>query len=148
MTHQGTKVNCDPHQPVGLYAQGHEANPTEGAHVPDAEPSTSDDDVDPITARTGLSPAMRRKRAQLAAHARWAKEADRLAATAPARAAMMRQFEDEVDPERKLPPVLRAKMAENARKAQLLRMSLKGVKARQAKAKARKATNEGGEGAA
>lgn len=115
--------------------------------MPDAHPSPSDG-VDPITARTGLSPAERRRRSQIAANARWAKEPDRLAATAAARLAGMRRFEDEVDPERKLPPELRAKMADNARKAHMLRMSLKGAKARKRKAAADRKAREAGEGVA
>jgi IS5 family transposase len=66
-----------------------------------------------------LSPAERTERARIAAHTRWAKEPDRLAATAPGRRAMFEHFERQVDPEGVLAPDVRAKLAENARKAQL-----------------------------
>jgi hypothetical protein len=69
--------------------------------------------------KTPLSPAERTERARIAAHTRWAKEPDRLAATAPGRRAMFEYFERQVDPEGVLAPDVRAKLAENARKAQL-----------------------------
>jgi hypothetical protein len=62
--------------------------------------------------------------ARMAANARWAKEPDRAAATAAARAAQQHKREDEVDPEHKLSPQERAKRAENLHRAQLQRMAL------------------------
>lgn len=77
-----------------------------------------------------LTSEERRARAKLAAHTRWAKERDRSAATAPARAAQLRQFEDQVDPNHELSSQERAKRVENARQAHLLRMALASAKAR------------------
>jgi|GraSoiStandDraft_2_1057267.scaffolds.fasta_scaffold75270_3 hypothetical protein len=45
-----------------------------------------------------LTPAQRSERARIAANARWTKEPDRLAATAPGRRAMHEAFERQVDP--------------------------------------------------
>jgi hypothetical protein len=80
-----------------------------------------------------LSPEQARLRARIAANARWAKEPDRQAAMAPAWAGMEAKFEREVDPEGKLPLVLRAKMAKNAKDAYFLRLQVKALKAREAK---------------
>lgn len=81
------------------------------------------------------TPAVQRRlRAQIAANARWAKEPDRAAATAAARAAQLRQLEDEVDPRRELAPQERAKRVENAQRARLQRMALASAKARRRKA--------------
>ena len=65
--------------------------------------------------QTPLSPAERSLCARIAA--RWAKEPDRLAATAPGRRAAFQKLLDEVDPDGVLPPRERAKRAENARQA-------------------------------
>lgn len=70
---------------------------------------------------------------RIGAHSRWAMEQDRTAATAPAREALMRKFEDQVDPDRVLPAEERAKRAENARKAHYQRMALKSAQSRRAK---------------
>ncbi|MGO9382580.1 MAG: hypothetical protein ACLP4W_10925 [Mycobacterium sp.] len=78
-----------------------------------------------------LSPAQLSERARIAANTRWAKEPDRLAATAPGRRAMLEVLECQVDPEGILPPTERAKRAENARKAQLARARLKASRKRQ-----------------
>lgn len=72
-------------------------------------------------------------RGRLAAHARWSKEADRVAATAAARAGQMARFEREVDPDNQLDPAERAIRAEHARKAHMTRMSLRAAEARRAK---------------
>lgn len=71
--------------------------------------------------------------ASIAAHEKWAHEDNRTQATAPARKAFMERFENEVDPDRKLPPAERAKRAENARSAYFSRLALKSRKARQVK---------------
>ena len=68
--------------------------------------------------------------ARLAAHERWAHTADRTAATAPARAALMARFEREVDPDGTLAPDERARRAENARKSYFLRLALKSARSR------------------
>lgn len=50
--------------------------------------------------------------------------------TANARAAFLAGFEDEVDPEHKLPPPERARRAEAARRAHFHRLALKSAQAR------------------
>ncbi len=85
---------------------------------------------------TAMTPEQRRLRAQVAAHARWAKERDRKAATAAARAAKTRKFEDEA---RLLAPegASEQEIAERAHHlflADQKRLALKSVKARQRKA--------------
>lgn len=74
--------------------------------------------------------------ARVAAHASWAMTPDRAARTAPAREAMKRKFEDQVDPDRILSESERAKRVENARQAHYLSLALKSAKARQEKRKA------------
>lgn len=71
--------------------------------------------------------------AKLAAHTRWAREPDRVAATSAARKAFADRFEREVDPDGKLDPVERARRAESARKAYYARLSLRSAQARRAK---------------
>jgi hypothetical protein len=78
-----------------------------------------------------------RLRAQTAAHTRWAKTADRLAATAPARQAALDRFEREVDPDGVLAPTERAKRAANARKAHMSRMALASAKVRRERGRSR-----------
>ena len=82
----------------------------------------------PVTER--LTPAERSMRARLAAHERWANTPDRTAATAPARAAALERFEHQVDPDGKLDPAVRAKLAENARRAHFTRLAYLSAKAR------------------
>lgn len=99
---------------------------------------------DPLTARTGLAREQRRTRAQIAAHTRWSRTTDRTAATAAARDAQLRKLENEVDPEHELPPELRAKLVENARRAHLIRMAHASAKAKTASARrAREASGSG-----
>lgn len=50
--------------------------------------------------------------------------------TAPARAAFLRRFEDEVDPDHELDPAERARRAGHARKAYFARLALKSAQAR------------------
>lgn len=69
-------------------------------------------------------------RARIAAHARWAREPDRSAATAPARAASIARFEREVDPDGVLSVEERTRRAESARRAAMLRMALKSAETR------------------
>lgn len=59
----------------------------------------------------------------IAAHTRWSREPDRSAATAPARKAALERFERQVDPEGTLPAAIRAKMADNARRAYFLNLA-------------------------
>ncbi len=77
-----------------------------------------------------LTPTQRSQRARIAAHARWAKEPDRLAATAPGRRAAFEKLLDEVDPEHKLTEAERLKRAKNAQQAQLERIRLAASKSR------------------
>lgn len=68
--------------------------------------------------------------ASVAAHSSWAKTEDRSARTANGRAAFDQRFEDEVDPDRVLPPALRALRAASARRAYFARLALKSAQAR------------------
>ncbi len=68
--------------------------------------------------------------ARIAAHERWAREADRSAATAKARRALLDRFEREVDPDGTLDPAERAVRAEHARRAFYSRLSLRAAQAR------------------
>lgn len=70
---------------------------------------------------------------KIGAHTKWANTEDRTAATAPARAAMLRKFEDQVDPDRSLPADVRASRAESARRAHFQRLAMKSAAARAAK---------------
>jgi hypothetical protein len=60
--------------------------------------------------------------ARIAAEISWARTADRSARTRPAREAFLRRFEDEVDPDRKLPPDERTRRANHALRAHMLRL--------------------------
>jgi hypothetical protein len=77
-----------------------------------------------------LPPIERKLQAQAAVHQSWANTPDRTARTAAARRAADRRFEDQVDPERTLPPSERARRAEHARKAHMYSLALKSAKAR------------------
>lgn len=80
-----------------------------------------------------MTPAERTMRAQLGAHAQWASCEDRTARTAAARSGFYKRFEKQVDPDGVLHPDERAKRAEHARKAHMMRMSLASAKARRAR---------------
>lgn len=71
--------------------------------------------------------------ARIAANERWARTEDRSAATQAARDAMSRKFEDQVDPERRLPADERAKRADSARRAHYQRLARKSAQSRRAK---------------
>jgi hypothetical protein len=77
-----------------------------------------------------LSPAERALRSRIAAAERWAHEPDRQEATRPARDAFLAKFEDQVDPDRKLPPAERQRRAEHARRAHMLRLAKRSAHAR------------------
>lgn len=77
--------------------------------------------------------------ARLAAHVLWAQCPDRVAATAAARQAFADRFEQEVDPDGKLPPDERAKRAASAKSAYYARLALRSAQVRRAKSAARKA---------
>lgn len=81
-----------------------------------------------------LTPAERRMRSQLGAHAQWARTDDRTARTAAARAAFHKRFERQVDPDGVLDPAERAKRAEHARQAHMLKLAMASAKARRLRA--------------
>ena len=66
--------------------------------------------------------------ARIAAETSWARTADRSARTRPAREAFLRRFENEVDPDRKLPPDERARRAHHALRAHMLRLRKRTMK--------------------
>lgn len=80
-----------------------------------------------------LTEQQRRSRARLAAFVQWSRTPDKVARTQAARDGLLRRFEDEVDPDRRLPVEQRAHMAEAARKAFYIRMGRASGKARAAK---------------
>lgn len=71
--------------------------------------------------------------ARIAAHESWARTGDRARRTAPARAAFLKRFEAEVDPDGTLDPAERATRAEHAYKAHMARIALKSAQARRAR---------------
>jgi hypothetical protein len=68
---------------------------------------------------------------QIAAEISWSRTHDRSARTAPARKAFLDRFEREVDPEGKLPPEERHKLARHAMRAHMLRLAKRSATARQ-----------------
>jgi len=80
-----------------------------------------------------LTPDQLRLRAEIGAHEKWAREPDRPAATAKARAAFLAKLEAEVDPAGVLPPEERARRAEHLRQAHMKRMALASSRARAAR---------------
>jgi hypothetical protein len=80
-----------------------------------------------------VTPAERSLKARMAAHALHARR-DSREHTAPARAAFLARFEDEVDPDRLLSPAERARRAEHARKAYFTRLALASARARRQRA--------------
>lgn len=74
-----------------------------------------------------IDPEVAAKRARIAAQARWAKTsapADRTAATAAARAATLRRYEDQVDPDRIYSAEVRAKLVLVAQRARMAELQL------------------------
>lgn len=84
-----------------------------------------------------MTPENRRLRAEMAAHASWARTADRAARTEPARRAAFSKFEQQVDPGGVLDPAERALRAESARKAYFRQMAYRSARVR-AERKAKK----------
>lgn len=76
-----------------------------------------------------LTPAQRTLRARLAAHTLHAKT-DSHKHTEPARRAFLARFEDQVDPDRELPPSERARRAEQAKKAYFTELAYRSSRAR------------------
>lgn len=79
-----------------------------------------------------LTPAMRKLRAQIAAHTSWAKTEDWSARTAPARQAALDRFEKQVDPDGTMDPVMRAKRADSLRTAYFKGLALRSAEVRRA----------------
>jgi hypothetical protein len=84
------------------------------------------------TVDSTISPSDRSLRARIAAHARWAAEADRAAATEPGRRAFQDRFDRQVDPDGVLPPEERARRAAHARSAYFSSLALKSARSRRA----------------
>jgi hypothetical protein len=76
-----------------------------------------------------LSPAERSLRARLAVHTLHA-TGDTRQATALARAGFLARFERQVDPDGTLPPDVRARMAEQARRSHFKKLALASSRAR------------------
>lgn len=72
--------------------------------------------------------------ARIAAHTRWAGEADRAAATAPARKGLEAKWAAQVDPDGVLAPDELERRVQNLRQAHMQRMALASARARRAKA--------------
>ena len=85
----------------------------------------------------GLTPEQRTLRARLAAHSLHAQH-DSRELTAEARAAAMRRFEDEVDPNGELELAERSRRATQARKAHFARLALKSSQARAKRARSQR----------
>ena len=80
-----------------------------------------------------LTPELRALRSRIGAHAKWAKEPDRSAATAKARRAQLDRFDKQVDPDGVLSPQERAKRSESARKEYYTRLAYLSAQARRAR---------------
>jgi hypothetical protein len=80
-----------------------------------------------------LHPTERRLASKIGAHKSWAQTENRSERTAPARQAAWDRFEKLVDPDGRLHPSDRAKMADSARKAHFQRMALKSAQVRRAR---------------
>ncbi len=81
-----------------------------------------------------MTPAQRRRRARIAAHASWANTADRTARTSGGTKAFLDRFERQVDPDGVLPEETRAAMAKHARTAYMLQLAERSAAARRRKA--------------
>jgi hypothetical protein len=77
-----------------------------------------------------LTPEQKRLRASAAAYAQWSKEPDPTARTERARSAFLARFERQVDPDGTLPPDVRARMAEQARRSHFKKLALASSGAR------------------
>lgn len=72
----------------------------------------------------------RRQIGRIGGFTSWANTEDRTARTQLGRAAFLKRFDDQVDPERRLSPQERAKRADAAKKAYFASLALKSAKAR------------------
>jgi len=84
--------------------------------------------------RAQLTPAERSLRSRLAAYTLHATH-DPHETTKAARHAFLARFEREVDPEGQLPPEVRRRRAEAARKAYFSRLALRSARARRARSR-------------
>lgn len=82
----------------------------------------------------GETAAERSLRGRTAVLTSWANTEDWTARTAPGRAAFMRRFEDQVDPDRTLPDEERAKRADAAKRAHFARLARQSAAKRRQKA--------------
>jgi uncharacterized membrane protein len=80
-----------------------------------------------------LTPDERRLRAQIAANARWSKPGARETQSDKLRRARLTHYARQVDPAGTLPPDERARLAENALRADMQRLALRSSKARRAR---------------
>ena len=83
-----------------------------------------------MAASKHLTPEERRLRAQVAAYTSWANTPNRSTRTEPARAGWYSKFIRQVDPAGVLDPAERARRADAAMKAEMMRMALKSSQAR------------------
>lgn len=77
-----------------------------------------------------MTPAQRSLRARIATQTAWANCPDRTAKAKHAQAGLLRKFEDQVDPERKLPEDERLKRAKALRRAHMSRLAYNREKAK------------------
>ena len=87
---------------------------------------------------TGETSAERSMRCRTAALKSWASTEDWTARSMGGVRGAWRKYEDQVDPDRKLSPQMRAKRAEAARRAHMTELSRKAAIARRLKAEAKK----------
>jgi hypothetical protein len=88
-----------------------------------------------------LTPAERRIRSRMGAYALHKTISDEVKFTAPARQAFLNRFEREVDPDGRLDPVERARLAGHARREHMQRLAMASV--RSSAARKRKADGIG-----
>jgi len=69
---------------------------------------------------------------RIGAEISWSRTHDRSARTRPAREKFLKRFEDEVDPDGKLPPEERRVLADHALRAYMLRLAQRAVASRSA----------------
>lgn len=79
----------------------------------------------------------RSMRATLASYTSWANTADPVARTEPARQTFIESFASQVDPDGTLPPAERARRAEAAHKAHMMRLALRSAQSRRRAAERR-----------
>ena len=95
-----------------------------------------------------MGDSMKALTGRIGGYAKWAKTDDWTAATAKARQAERDRYDKLVDPDGTLPPEVRRKKAEAARREHYSRMGQASAKARRERAEARKAKAAGKQKAA